>query len=81
MRWKGSDQTTSRQLSDAFETLVHTLLRGPELGRQECLRVLSDFSFDPTRSEIIWSVMRRSPYIRNGLHRAGFEGGWLDSTG
>jgi hypothetical protein len=31
------------------------------------------------RSELIWSVMRRNPYIRAGLTRAGFEGGWLDS--
>ena len=30
------------------------------------------------RSELIWSVMRRNPYVRNGLQRAGFEGGWLD---
>jgi tellurite resistance protein len=57
-RLAGSDQTTSRQLSDAFETLVHTLLKRPELGRQECLQVLSDFGFDPTRSEIIWSATR-----------------------
>jgi hypothetical protein len=33
------------------------------------------------RSELIWTVMRRNPYIRLGLKRAGFEGGWLDSTG
>lgn len=32
------------------------------------------------RSDFIWSVMRRNPYIRAGLQRAGFEGGWLDST-
>jgi hypothetical protein len=30
------------------------------------------------RSELIWSVMKRNPYIRRGLKRAGFEGGWLD---
>jgi hypothetical protein len=30
------------------------------------------------RSELIWSVMKRNPYIRRGLQRAGFEGGWLD---
>lgn len=29
------------------------------------------------RSELIWSVMRRNPHIRNGLKRAGFEGGWI----
>jgi hypothetical protein len=32
------------------------------------------------RSEMIWTVMRKNPYIRAGLQRAGFEGGWLDST-
>ena len=30
------------------------------------------------RSELIWSVMRRDPYVRRGLQRAGFEGGWLN---
>ncbi len=30
------------------------------------------------RSELIWTVMKRNPYIRRGLKRAGFEGGWLD---
>lgn len=32
------------------------------------------------RSELIWSVMRRNPYIRTGLRRAGFEGGWIDEV-
>ena len=31
------------------------------------------------RSELIWTFMRKNPYIRSGLKRAGFEGGWLDS--
>ncbi|UHQ19157.1 Tat pathway signal protein [Lysobacter sp. KIS68-7] len=30
------------------------------------------------RSDFVWSVMRRNPYIRKGLERAGFTGGWLD---
>jgi hypothetical protein len=30
------------------------------------------------RSDFIWSVMRRNPYIRKGLERAGFTGGWLE---
>ncbi len=30
------------------------------------------------RSELIWRVMRRNPYIREGLRRAGFTGGSLD---
>ena len=29
------------------------------------------------RSEIIWSVMKRNEYVRRGLKRAGFEGGWI----
>ena len=29
------------------------------------------------RSRLIWKLMRESPYIRLGLHRAGFAGGWL----
>lgn len=29
------------------------------------------------RSELIWKLLRKSPYIRRGLERAGFEGGWL----
>jgi hypothetical protein len=30
------------------------------------------------RSELIWSVMRSNPYLRRGLERAGFTGGWLE---
>ncbi|MEX0610707.1 MAG: glucoamylase family protein [Pirellulales bacterium] len=30
------------------------------------------------RSELIWDVMKKSPYVRRGLERAGFTGGWLD---
>ncbi|MBJ6977719.1 glucoamylase family protein [Luteimonas sp. MC1895] len=29
------------------------------------------------RSGFVWEVMKRSPYIRRGLERAGFTGGWL----
>ncbi len=31
------------------------------------------------RNEFVWNVMKRNPYIRKGLERAGFTGGWLDS--
>ncbi len=31
------------------------------------------------RTELIWRLTRRSPYILNGLRRAGFTGGWLES--
>jgi hypothetical protein len=29
------------------------------------------------RSGLVWQIMRRNPYIRKGLERAGFTGGWL----
>ncbi|HWJ21969.1 MAG TPA: glucoamylase family protein [Gemmatimonadaceae bacterium] len=29
------------------------------------------------RSGLVWKYMRRSPYVRRGLERAGFTGGWL----
>ncbi len=29
------------------------------------------------RSGFVWRVMRKNPYIRKGLLRAGFTGGWL----
>lgn len=32
------------------------------------------------RSELIWKYLRRSPYIVQGLRRAGFSGGWLDAA-
>jgi hypothetical protein len=32
------------------------------------------------RTEMIWRLMRESPYIIEGLRRAGFSGGWLDAA-
>jgi hypothetical protein len=32
------------------------------------------------RSRFIWNLMKRSPYVANGLRKAGFSGGWLDTT-
>ncbi|HMB93348.1 MAG TPA: glucoamylase family protein, partial [Rhodothermales bacterium] len=31
------------------------------------------------RTNFVWEVMKKSPYIVRGLQRAGFTGGWLDS--
>ncbi|HET8763718.1 MAG TPA: glucoamylase family protein [Rhodanobacter sp.] len=31
------------------------------------------------RSGLVWDVMRKNPYVRRGLQRAGFTGGWLES--
>lgn len=33
------------------------------------------------RSALIWRVMRDNPYLRRGLERAGFSGGWLTAPG
>ena len=30
------------------------------------------------RSGMVWKVMKKNPYIRRGLQRAGFTGGWLE---
>ncbi|NIJ33298.1 glucoamylase family protein [Sphingomonas oligoaromativorans] len=32
------------------------------------------------RTGLIWSIMRRNPYIRAGLTKAGFTGGWLSAA-
>jgi hypothetical protein len=32
------------------------------------------------RSNFVWKVMKKNPYIRKGLLRAGFTGGWLDKA-
>ncbi len=32
------------------------------------------------RTGFVWDLMRSSPYLRAGLRRAGFRGGWLDET-
>jgi hypothetical protein len=32
------------------------------------------------RSEFHWRLMRRCPYLGEGLRRAGFSGGWLEQT-
>ena len=32
------------------------------------------------RTGLVWEVMRQSPYIQQGLRRAGFQGGWLDES-
>ena len=30
------------------------------------------------RSELVWKLLRKNAYLRRGLERAGFSGGWLD---
>ncbi|WP_448670264.1 glucoamylase family protein [Pseudoxanthomonas mexicana] len=31
------------------------------------------------RNEFVWNVMKKNRYIRDGLKKAGFQGGWLDA--
>lgn len=33
------------------------------------------------RNGFVWEVMKKNPYIRRGLERAGFTGGWLAAAG
>ena len=33
------------------------------------------------RSALVWRVMRKNAYLRRGLERAGFSGGWLAEPG
>jgi hypothetical protein len=33
------------------------------------------------RSGFVWDLMKRNPYVANGLRKAGFTGGWLDGSG
>lgn len=32
------------------------------------------------RSELVWKLMKKNPYIVNGLKKAGFTGGWLENN-
>jgi hypothetical protein len=32
------------------------------------------------RSGLVWDLLKRSPYVTDGLRKAGFTGGWLDAT-
>ncbi len=69
-RLASADDATSRQLAEALEALAHALLESPAAGRRECLKVLGDFGFDPTRSEIIWSATRAALVADAGVDPA-----------
>ena len=32
------------------------------------------------RTGFVWDLLKKSPYVVNGLRRAGFTGGWLDAA-
>ena len=74
---------------DAFNPSFHTkteLRTGrlvPGLGWVDSVQLGIDqgpivLMIENWRSDFVWKVMRRNPYIRKGLQRAGFTGGWLE---
>lgn len=74
---------------DAFNPSFHTrtkLRTGrlvPGLGWVDSVQLGIDqgpivLMIENWRSDFVWKVMRRNPYIRQGLQRAGFTGGWLE---
>ena len=60
---------TGRVIPDKgwFDTLYLGIDQGPIIAMIENYR-----------SDFVWKTMRKNPYIREGLKRAGFTGGWLD---
>jgi hypothetical protein len=52
-----------------FDTDVLGIDQGPILGMIENYR-----------SGLVWKTMQKNPHIVRGLRRAGFTGGWLDSS-
>lgn len=73
---------------DAFNPSFHTkteLRTGklvPELGWVDTEQLGIDqgpilLMIENWRSDFVWNVMKKNPYIRKGLERAGFTGGWL----
>lgn len=76
---------------DAFNPSFHTqteLRTGklvPELGWVDTVHLGIDqgpivLMIENWRSDFVWNVMKKNPYIRKGLERAGFTGGWLESA-
>ncbi|MGA0587881.1 glucoamylase family protein [Dyella sp. KRB-257] len=73
---------------DAFNPSFHaqtTLRTGklvPDLGWVDTVQLGIDqgpilLMIENWRSGFVWNVMKKNPYIRRGLQRAGFRGGWL----
>jgi hypothetical protein len=74
---------------DAFNETFPRLGIAPQMGRNVGDRVWVDGDYlgidqgpilimiENHRTGLVWRYMRRSPYIRRGLERAGFTGGWL----
>jgi hypothetical protein len=86
-RLYGKDIYNRYGFVDAFNPSfhIHTLLRtgklvpmgwvdNEQLGIDQGPIVLMIANW---RHDFVWNVMKKNPYIRKGLERAGFEGGWL----
>lgn len=86
----GADIYNEHGFVDAFNPSfhAHTLLRtgkllplgwvdSEQLGIDQGPIVLM---IENWRSDFVWKVMKKNPYIRKGLERAGFTGGWLDQA-
>ena len=48
-----------------------------EFGLDQGMVVLMVENF---RSGLLWRLLRSCPFMRTGLRRAGFRGGWLDAA-
>jgi hypothetical protein len=87
----GKDIYNQYGFVDAFNPSFHTkadLRTGklvPELGWVDTVHLGIDqgpivLMIENWRSGFVWSVMKKNPYVRKGLERAGFTGGWLDEA-
>jgi hypothetical protein len=87
-RW-GTHIYTRYGFVDAFNPSFHgtgALRTGklvPEVGWVDTVHLGIDqgpivLMIENWRSDFVWNVMKRNPYIRRGLARAGFTGGWLE---
>jgi hypothetical protein len=75
---------------DAFNPSFHTETRQrtgklvPGFGWTDTLQLGIDqgpivLMIENWRSDFVWKVMKKNPYVRKGLERAGFTGGWLSA--
>ena len=73
---------------DAFNPSFHMQVQTrsgtvvPGMGWAETLQLGIDqgpivLMIENWRSDFVWKVMKKNPYVRKGLERAGFTGGWL----
>ena len=87
----GKDIYTKYGFVDAFNPSFHSktdLRTGklvPELGWVDTVHLGIDqgpivLMVENWRSGFVWNVMKKNPYVRKGLERAGFTGGWLDEA-